>query len=289
MRWRSIALWSACFAGCGAESTEPPASEPEPVPEGWTELVVADWEMPPGTEQFTCARVTLTEDVLVTAMRALAPVGTHHTAAALGPAVAEDGVYPCTADEDGTDSEIIFASGVGTGDFVLPDGVATLFPAGGQITLNLHLFNLTEFARSGRSGILVRTVEAADERAAFMTAGSEAPVLPPSVEPVEQAIDCPFPADATILDLWPHMHQVGRHMKVEVGADVLHDAPYSFAEQLHYPITRAVQRGEVLRATCQWRNDTGTTVEPGNSSTQEMCILGMWITPASALPDCPGL
>ena len=51
-----------------------------------------------------------------------------------------------------------YASGVGTGPLVLPEGVGLVAKKGQQIHLNLHLFNAGEQDISGTSGIEVMTL-----------------------------------------------------------------------------------------------------------------------------------
>jgi hypothetical protein len=92
---------------------------------------------------------------------------------------------------------------------------------------------------------------------------------------------CPINKDVTILDIWPHMHQLGTHMTVlhaGVGT-VLHDEPYAFEEQRHYPTEVNVSAGEGIQVTCTWINDTGSMVEFGDSSNQEMCFAGLYLYP----------
>jgi hypothetical protein len=281
-----LGLLAAC---AGDPGDRPPADAG--VADEWTELIAADWELGAGGEMFYCARRTLDEDLFVTAFRPLAPIGTHHTAATAGPPSGADGQFGCSPDEDGNVERILFAAGVGTDDFVFPAGVALRIPAGEQMLVNLHLFNQSDAAITGRSGMLVKTIAQADvvEEAVLVTTGEAPPPIPPTGSPVTASAGCTFDAEARIFDLWPHMHQIGRHMSVALAGEIVLDTDFSFAEQRHYPMLLTAQAGDMLRGTCTYVNDTGVTVEPGNSSTQEMCVLGFYVAPFEAIAACDGL
>jgi hypothetical protein len=97
---------------------------------------------------------------------------------------------------------------------------------------------------------------------------------------------CTFQQDATLLSIWPHMHQLGTHLKVvheATGGDVtLHDQPFDFNEQLNYAITPTlVKAGEGIQVTCSYVNTSGGTVIFGDSSDSEMCFAGLYRYPAT--------
>ena len=53
----------------------------------------------PGTESYTCARNTMTEDLYVNGFEAINPQGTHHTLLTMGDADKPDGVIDCSVQE----------------------------------------------------------------------------------------------------------------------------------------------------------------------------------------------
>ncbi|MBA3503236.1 MAG: hypothetical protein H0T65_22945, partial [Deltaproteobacteria bacterium] len=70
----------------------------------------------------------------------------------------------------------------------------------------------------------------------------------------------------------------------------LHDGPYSFTEQNYYLQSPEyqVQVGDQIKVTCVWTNPGNTNVTFGESSTKEMCFVGMYRYPAasSGLFEC---
>jgi hypothetical protein len=252
----------------------------------WSTLVEVDWTLEGGSEAFICALHTVEDDLLISSFRAKAPPGTHHTVLTMTQAVGPDRVFPC---DPGTLSDtMIFASGYGTNDLNLPEGVAIRIPAGKQVLLNLHLVNIHPETRSGRSATLIETLsdEEVVAEAEVIFAGTADFALPPGQE-ASATGGCVFEQEATVLSLWPHMHQLGRHMVVEHhgahGVSTLHDAPYSFYSQVNQRIEPLVVRaGERIDVTCLWDNTSDEVVSYGDTASDEMCFVGLYRYPASS-------
>ena len=150
----------------------------------------------------------------------------------------------------------------------------------------VYLYNTTGQEMTGTSGTLVQTIDESEvvHQAEMVFAGSVAIAIPPQSTDSSSGW-CTFPQDATIMTVWPHMHQYGTHMDVvheTAGGDVtLHDAPFNFAEQLNYPIPETqVKAGETVRVRCSYMNTSDSLVTFGDSSNQEMCFAGLYRYPA---------
>ena len=300
--WRAFALLSVAI-GCESEPVasprpaedvrDPDAAGGEP---GWSTLVQADWTLAPGKEGFFCALQTVPSEVLIRAFRANAPHGTHHTVVTVTQATGPDRVFEC---EPGTLSDaMIFASGPGTGDLRFPEGVAIRVPAGKQILLNVHVFNASRAPLEATSGILIQTLneDAVKQEAEVVFAGTTDFTLAPGASTSAHG-SCAFQQDATLLSVWPHMHQLGRHMTVvhhtDTGDTTLHDGPFQFTHQGNVSLNPTLVRaGERIDVTCQWTNSREETVVYGDSSADEMCFAGLYRYPASSTGlycDVPGL
>jgi hypothetical protein len=89
--------------------------------------------------------------------------------------------------------------------------------------------------------------------------------------------------------LWfaPHMHELGKHAKLEIvrkngTIEKLHDAPFDFREQTAYFQPEVwVEQGETIRTTCTW-NKTRPIVF-GFASDEEMCFFYTLSYPVGAL------
>ena len=250
--------------------------------DGYQPLVTGSWSIPAGDEGYWCVRKTVTEDTYITGFRAISPVGTHHTVLTVGTAAGADGEFPCGPGTN--DDAMLFASGVGTDPYDLPEGVGIKVSAGQQLLLNLHLFNISDQTLTGSSGteILTTSADGVDHLAEMVFAGTIDFAIPDDGMPYSASGSCQFDQDATLISLWPHMHQLGTHMVIKHGDSVLHDKPYSFDEQRAHVIEPVeVKAGEQLDVTCTWVNDGEDPVTFGDSSTSEMCFAGFYRYPAA--------
>ncbi len=284
-------------AACGLDQETPGGDDTatpdaSPGPDGYTALIGGDWSLAPSTEKYLCVRLTATSDTYIRSIRPVAPAGTHHTVLMLGPPDAPDGTVDCTS---ALVKPAIYASGVGTEVLDLPPGVAVHVRPGQQMLLNLHLFNATDATMTGRSGIEILPAEpgAVQHEAGVVLIGkAQGLEVPPNQS--TQTGRCTTPAGGTVFAIAPHMHMLGRHMKVSYanadgsGARVLHDLPYSFDEQrfgMLEPqlLTRA---GARITVECTYFNPTGQTVYFGESSNQEMCYALAFVHPAPPVQQC---
>lgn len=290
----ALSVWIAIpgLVACGSSDAQAPGSPaPSTVKDetGWTTLLTGDWSRAPGTEGYTCARRTNTEDLYVNAFDAIKPLGTHHTLLTMGKANAPDGVTPCTAADNYPLS--IFGSGVGTNPLELPDGLVVKVPKDTQLLLNLHLFNTGDQELTGTSGTRVRTIPKADvvDVAEGILAGTLS-IDVPAGETKTTIGYCTMTSDVTIIAVAPHMHQLGIYEKVVAqssseGEVVLNDAPYDFNEQSYHlvePVKMA--KGDKVRVECTHKNTTPKDVTFGDSSLAEMCFAGLFRYPADGAP-----
>jgi hypothetical protein len=276
---------------CLQGTCPPPTLPPQPgyeflseAEDGWLRLIEADWELAPHSEGYRCVRKTMPEDVYITAFAPLSPPGTHHTTLHVETTgVTPDGVTVCGVSAGGT--RRLQGAGVGTEPSVLPPGVAMKVAAGEQLMVNLHLFNFGDTPLKGTSGTRIKRVPLAEvvNQAEVVLAGPLGLNIPPGR--VTQSGTCTLRSAVTIYSLNPHMHQLGRHMKVTLhgasGERVLHDQPYDFTHQLLHPIEPVpVAAGDRVSIECSYLNETPRDVSWGDSSLDEMCFVGIGLYPA---------
>jgi hypothetical protein len=101
-----------------------------------------------------------------------------------------------------------------------------------------------------------------------------------------QTGSCPISSDSTVFAIFPHMHQMGTHLKATaVPANgtprVLHDGPYSFEDQRYYSLSPLlkVAAGDKITVDCEYQNPGTETVTFGDSSLAEMCFVGLFRYP----------
>jgi hypothetical protein len=267
-------------------TTTPPTDKPQPQ---WTELVSGDWSLAVGAENPRwCQKFPLTEDIYVSAIRPVHPPGTHHTTLSL---VDDNGSTSCTAGAFGGGG-MIFAAGVGSAQIQIPEGVAMKLPAGKALVLNLHVYNPTMQPLSGTSKIeIVRTkAEDVKQLADLMFAGPTQFSIPAQTQATIQNT-CKLSDNQTAFALFPHMHQLGKHLKTTftVGGTemVIHDRDYDFEEQVQLPIGPIeLHQGDTIKTECTYDNTTGKAVTFGESSDTEMCFSIVYRFPATGRIAC---
>jgi hypothetical protein len=270
IRWSVVLTLGA--TACGG------AAEPEP-PIGWQPLITKSWSLQPGTEQTSAIElISIDRDIYLSGMRPISPPGTHHTLLARG-----------TSLDSGN---IVYASGVGTNELVFPPGKGLKLEAGSLVALQLHVFNTTDAPLSGSSGIEVLEVPAAEvtEEVDLFLPGPRDLEIPPRQTSTASGT-CTVRGRQTLFALFPHMHQLGTHLKTTVTAGgvpkVIHDAAYQFDEQAFLeiePIT--LDAGDTITSECTWNNTTDNTVTYGESSTTEMCYSILFRYPAQSEEFC---
>jgi len=257
------------------------------LPDGFESLVTVDWNLPPPSgpepDKYFCAKLTVQEDMLLSGFSSISPIGTHHLVLSVGSPDGPDGSFECDfIQNQGT---LLFASGVGTDDFNFPDGVALPVQAGQQLFLNVHTFNASDHAIAGTSGVAVKKVEQADTIAEFTFAGTIAIHIDAGDPNPEASGTCTIDQNGTILNWWPHMHQLGKHMLIELNGDAVQDEDFNFMEQKNYPTNRQVSVGDQIGVTCSY-NESDVDVTFGDSSNREMCFVGFYRYPATGNAFC---
>jgi hypothetical protein len=288
---------------CGDDGMSTGDDDPTPDaggnPDDLIELIGRDWTIPAGSEVYKCIGIEVEEEMYIDLFHTPNPTGEHHAVLTItdqlgGFGNTQLGEYDCGVNT--LDLEMMYASGVGTDDLVMPEGVAIKIEAGRFLHLNLHLFNTHPTDEiSAHSGIFGRRVDpvAPAMEAEMVFAGTFEINVPP-MSTATASGGCTFNDDATIFTYWPHMHQAANHQKVTLnidGADqVIHDEAFDFREQYNFPLSPAIQvsSGDSIDVECTYYNDSDQAITFGDSSTQEMCFTGMYRYPKQAftLFDC---
>jgi hypothetical protein len=267
----------------------PDAAQPaDPGDDGaeWTLLMDESWTLPAGGEVAQwCADMVVNEDMYISAVRPIHPAGTHHTTLSI-----TEEQTPCSSAAV-FQNGIIYAAGVGTRELRMPEGVALKLPAGYVLHLGLHIYNVSDEELAGVSGIEVVRVDPEDveHEAELLIAGPISLEIPPGRHTITGT--CNVVEDQTAFALFPHMHQLGVHLKTTVtvgGEDViLHDGEYDFEEQYQVPIDPLeLHMGDTITTDCTFDNTTDRTVTFGESSDTEMCFSVFFRYPATGNTFC---
>lgn len=290
MRLTTISLaLSTCLAGCANDARlgdDEPGVDPGTDDRGFIPLVMHDYSLPPGTESFVCVRQTVTEEMWIKTIKPVSPDGTHHAVLMTGAPDGPDGAVDCTSS---LPKPAIYASGVGSQELDMPDGVAVHLRPGDQLLLNLHLFNAGSDALDGTAGIEVIETEPVDtsHEAGVVLVGKAAGLtIPPGMS--TQLGECTTPAGSTVFAVAPHMHTRGVHMKVDYTGQTLHDEDYTFDQQRFHvlPSVMPTVAGAKMTVACTYYNETSASLYFGESTDQEMCYALAFVYPAPTVKAC---
>jgi hypothetical protein len=298
-RWAFVAVLAVAACGHPSSSVDPDAAidgDGSATDGGvaWMPLIERSWSTIAHSEQYRCRREVVTEDMYVTGFRALSPTGTHHEMVTIPmDQTAPAGDFDCDPSyiTSGATLQLLYAGGFGTNDFLFPSGVAIKIPAGTVIQLYLHVANFSDQPLTEASGILVQTIPASQvaHEAEMRFFGKAMFSIPATGQPYSITTSCGSTGDWHIVGMWPHMHTLATHQKIEVqhlGVTMKTplDADYNFMEQKSYPMDFVVAANDYLQVTCTWVNNTGGPVGSGDSAAAEMCYAGAFMYPKIGYP-----
>lgn len=262
-----------------------------PPPPGWTTLIERSWQLPAYYEQYLCRVMKVPADMYITGYHLVAPTGTHHTILTI---TDQTTVGDSTCTPTTTDPSMLYAGGINTNDLVFPSGVAIKVSAGQYIKLELHLFNPSDTAISGTSGVQIKTAmasEVVNEGDMLFLGNIDNWTIAPTNTSCNIYGSCGAPTSWHIFAAWPHMHTYGTHQKVAIRrsatstVDTLLDTAYDFREQkLYGPMDMVVNTGDMLEVTCTYLNSSTSTISQGDTSTDEMCLTGLLKYPKGGDP-----
>lgn len=165
-----------------------------------------------------------------------------------------------------------------------PSGTGVPIAAGRVLAIQIH-YNTVNGALPDRSSLRLKYADQPVARRAVITPLSEQTfAIPPtsqgySTDALGQALKGPV----TLWGLAPHMHTLGRSVRVEADGQCLIYIPrWDFHwQQLYFtsaPTGIPLAAGTVPKLTCVWDNPTAGTVRWGEGTSDEMCINYFYVT-----------
>lgn len=230
-----------------------------------------------------CTRIAVPSDLYITGfrntgnsvVRAMLTVSSSATAT---------GDYDCNAGS--LDNALIYAAGVGTGDFAFPSGFGIHVQAGQFLNLNLHIVNSAANTVTDTYQILAQAGIAADvpTAAEMVFLGTFSINLPN--DGVTHTATGGYNAlvDQQLLALLPLMQAHGTHQKVyriqSSNTEVFLDVDFDPSVQSFHPISQVfIHGGDALQVVCSYINNGPRNISYGESWDQENCFSGMYLAP----------
>lgn len=271
-------LVGACGSGLPGDD-EPDAVDvriPIPAPDpAYLDLVTPEQIVQPGQEAMYCLHVENEHEVAVDDMLGLYGPGGHHIALYTTTDPKPPGtIEECTSPESNAPLQWMVITAA------LAPGQAIHLPAGFRYVLQYHYINAGEQPIRVRDVARLHKVEPAEVTmwVGSVVAQSFAIDIPPGDEHT-LVWDCVLPTDRDLLFMFGHMHEWGKHYKIEAGptGDALRtlwdmdwkpewrDGAPSLEYQ-HRPLR--LPAGTIIRSTCTHHNTTSAPL----TFPVEMCM-----------------
>lgn len=252
-------------------------------------------DLPAGKESYVCYAATLDQDAAIDGFSKGTQGFVHHIqfAEVLWPE--PEGLSQCDVLFKLTWMPI-FLAGAGASELRLDEGVGHSLPAGTQLVAQLHLLNASDHDIHQQVEIRMHRSASPNPRPISPWAiGSSEINLTPK-QPGQAQNVCTMTGPVDLVAVFPHMHMLGKQLKVEVGKslDTLKPLyardPYDFDDQHMEKVKISLQTGDVLRVTCNYMNDTDQVAKFGESTHDEMCFfVGFAVGDSPGAADCPNL
>jgi hypothetical protein len=180
--------------------------------------------------------------------------------------------HPCLDSEMISWHQIVGVSGKDNGEPVItfPEGVALKVPAGKQLVLQTHYINTTGATQKTTDHVALNLVDPKDVKqySNLYAIHDGSFTIDPNAMVTSTSI-CTVDRDLSLLVLGGHMHEFGRHFKLErvddTGAtlETLYDKDWQPQYSSHPPILSwpldkplLVPKGTKFRQSCTWDNTT---------------------------------
>jgi hypothetical protein len=290
----------AGIAGGGESST---GGSP-PVGESIT-LTLEPFDVEPGTERQVCKYFNLPADVPFDAVRFHSEMaGTSHhlnvykflSDPSEPVTAAQAEVHDCQpgGEQLAGDAAYIFGSATPERTVDMPPGVAFHLVPQQRIILEQHVINATSDVIQG--GVSFEMSKPEDEasiehHADVIWFANWTFLIPPNQE-TTATNHCTVPYDVRVFGLMSHTHALGSHFSIEKWSGGETEHLYESEDWAH-PLYQEhdphmlVAAGEGFEWSCTWNNTTGSTVFPGKSSTDEMCMTFAYAYPADGMSGDP--
>jgi hypothetical protein len=270
-------------SGGGGDAPPPPDLPPVGLSANALRVDLATHTVQPG-DSFECFYTDITpdHDIFANATTATQGKGGHHVTVYYTLASQPVGHHPCQDVEMATWRQIGGAGNESGGVADLPPGVGTRVPANHQIVVQTHYINATAGPFDVQDQVIVRLLDKANLIAyATSYAMVDTDFKIPAMSFASRTSSCTLTKDFDFLLMVGHMHEWGKHYKLErldannQVVDTLFDTEWQPSYMSHPPSRRwtldqpyHLPTGTKVRQTCTWQNTDATEM----AFPREMCV-----------------
>jgi hypothetical protein len=253
-----------------------------------------DYTLAPGEEKrYLCDSVHTPADAetVVTKIAPAYGAGTHHLVVWQALLPSPEGVFDCPKLAEDTWFPV-YVGGVGSNALSAPAGSGFHFPADSQLVLQSHLLDATADPITSHASLTLTT--SGDK--SLVPAGAygfdnRTIALPAHSKDQSVTMTCAFPKKTHVFAVFGHMHSRGKHFKVVKGssidsASVIYDGDYNYDDQKIAPVDFDLAPGDAATTSCTYDNPSDGSVNYGQSVTDEMCSVVIYVTPWYGYGGC---
>ena len=190
--------------------------------------------------------------------------------------------HTCYSMSQGAD--FLYSWAPGTGAIEFPEGGLAAAP-GDRYVIQIHYNNGAGVEGvKDKSGVRFYHAERTGPTYGMIAPGPLVFDVAPGEEKVVEGV-CNARQDFTVISGMPHMHEVGTAFDQvlmrdgELVESVIELTGWSFELQYFYSFPMEVKAGDQLVTRCTFNNQTGSRVESGVRTQDEMCFNFMYVTP----------
>ena len=245
----------------------------------------------PGEETYWCYAETLTQDLAIDQISFKKTAGVHHLLLSKATVKEPEGWAECKVL---LRTSWIPMFGAATDDATLttPAGSGFVLPAGTQIVAQFHFLNPTAQAVTLPPRFEMRRTQRADVDPVGLLAFGPSDFSLPAKSKTDLVDECTTVSDYDVFALGPHMHYAGRGLTFEVQQPdgtykkVYSVDDYAFDRQKIDQMTLPLASNLRTRTTCTFENKGDQPLVFGESSSNEMCFLVMFVRGREGLSTC---
>lgn len=264
-------------------------------PDNGIQLASDELALQGGKEQYFCVVKTLTEQEAGWVVR-FAPTlsrSVHHLAVFKTLSKEPEGAYPC-----GSVTKSywlpLYSGGRSTPGLDMPAGAGTQLVAGDQVLMHLHMLNAAPSDVVERVYMNLHYAPAGTQLtpAGIYALGTMQVNIPNGAQGFTLKTECNASKKLNVFAVFPHMHQSATKLQIDHGSaadaasPIYKIDPWDFGDQPMERIAVTVEKGDFLRVTCWYNNNTGHTLTYGEKAENEMCYGILFYTPFDRLDGC---
>ncbi|MBI4908038.1 MAG: ascorbate-dependent monooxygenase [Acidobacteria bacterium] len=190
----------------------------------------------------------------------------------------------------------------GTVPKFLPDGVSVQIPRGGRLIMQVHYFPVGRTGEDVTKVGLYLSKGTNDRQLLYIPVVNDTFTIPPGNANYEDALTTLTPFDLKVYNIFPHMHLLGRKIKVDATVKqddksliYIDDWDFKWQGFYDYKEPQTIPAGSRIKLSCVWDNSEGNprnpnnplkTIKWGEGTQDEMCVafLGVVIDTNLRLP-----